>query len=544
MDKTRLASILSGHSYSAPADQSMVGTPEPKNATTSPVPASTAAVGEEISDAPKTDDDTAAVEAAPLDADDEMQVNIGKKPRPSIEISTSADNYPVDDTTAASPALVPRRNLRSRTRRQTEQVIAPAVPATQRQARRPATGTFVTHVPIPRSAPKGRHPGQVLNEIEGPNPRSRRRAAAVEQLRTEDAESESLDGANEQTTSACLLGMPLAVLKLVTEYLVTYQQPEKLIQKPSHRRMVEYTKAHVLTVSSEKIVRKRTDKHLVARNLNTASMTNLFLVCRRFRNLGIKLYYGKNTFRFSTDQDLRDWAKAIGSRVKHVRSIQLDSHWEVRFTENRIDQLEFVCDQGIISSPALLLFSTNLKRVHLSVGCAMQWQHDVFRNHKDLDEEIEAMCWTFAIDRANNMVGFLRSTDLQSSAVDVSHTLIFDGAFVASQSNKTDYRERMQAFAWKIASLDAVLPKRPKRQLALEGLLPLVPGPPLPRSSGRVPGVLAGPWSRKPTIDENFVTGNALVGSVHQYDICTKRAEWAGVMSELVLYDFPARRRA
>ena len=292
-------------------------------------------------------------------------------------------------------------------------------------------------------------------------------------------------------------------------------------------------------MSSEKVVRKPTDKHKVARNLNTASLANLCLVSRHFRDVGLKLYYGKNTFRFSREQDVRDWALAIGSRLKLVRSIQLDSHQEVRFRGSGINSFELVCDQGIISAPALNLFP-NLEEVHLSVGCAMQWQHEAFRNREGINEAVELRCWSYAVERANDMVGFLRDTELKSQTINVRRTLIFDGAFATNQSNDVDYRERMWRFEWKIRSLDAELPKRP---LVREGFLPVVPGPFLPKTSGGLHSALAGAWTQKLKDDKTISKESFLVGVVHVHDICTKRAEWAGVMSELVKFSLPAQRR-
>ena len=82
--------------------------------------------------------------------------------------------------------------------------------------------------------------------------------------------------------------MPPVVFKQIAELVLVYEQPGELVQKPTHRCLVEVTKSHVLTVSSEKVVRKCTNKK-VTRNLNTASLTNLFLVCRQFRDAGMEV---------------------------------------------------------------------------------------------------------------------------------------------------------------------------------------------------------------------------------------------------------------
>jgi hypothetical protein len=355
--------------------------------------------------------------------------------------------------------------------------------------------------------------------------------------------------------------MPPVVFKQIAEYILIYQQPEELVQKNSHRRMAEVTKAHVLTVSSEKVVRKPTHKQ-VARNLNTASLTNFFLVCRHFRDVGLKVYYSKNTFKFSSDGNLEDWAAAIPSRRKFVRSIQLDSHWEMGIFRGggaRLcpENLSMMSDYGIIHTDSSRLFP-NLEKFHLSIGVASQWQRDAFQKTRgNIPPAIEDVWWKMVKEWANRLLDSLKRSKAVSRKVDIGYSLIFDGAFLAGKTNDASYWQRMKGFAWNIRGIDADLPKRP----TLKELLPVLPGPLLPNMAAVVARAPMGAWSQKYVNDPSIDSGSPIAGTVvrlHNWPgIMTellspkrlamapakraRRVNWAAVMSELLTSNLPAR---
>jgi hypothetical protein len=326
--------------------------------------------------------------------------------------------------------------------------------------------------------------------------------------------------------------MPPVVFKQIAELVLVYERPEELVRKPTHRRLVEVTKSHILTVSSDKVVHKRTSKK-VARNLNTASLTNLFLVCRQFRDVGMKVYYRKNVFKFSTERNLSAWAKAIGSRCRFVRSIQLNSHWEVGFKDDNFQPqtLHMRYDSGLVYTMSLRGFP-NLEEVHLAIGCSSQWQHNAFkRYHPDFGPAMENKCWAFAVQCSNDMTDVLRDNELQSNKINTRHTLIFDGSFVVGQSNQRDHHERMKDFVRRIRAMDTEIPKGPA---AVEGLSPVLLGPLLPNTAAVPARAPTGAWGQRYVDDKSISTGCTTTGVVHVHDICTKRAAWAAVMFELL----------
>ena len=298
------------------------------------------------------------------------------------------------------------------------------------------------------------------------------------------------------------------------------------------------TKAHVLTVSSEKIVRKPANKQAVARNLNTASLTNFFLVCHQFRDLGVKVYYGKNVFKFSDNDNLRGWAKAIGSRRKFVRSIQLDSHFEVRFRNGvvRPEPLLMDCDSGLISSTAFRKLP-NLRDVHLSIGFAFEWQHNAFQGtHGNIDPALERICWSYAKQEANAMTDTLERSELRSHTATVRQSLIFDGAFFPGKSNDTNHRQRTKSIAWKISGIDADLPK--SRELPYQGLASFLPGPRLPNTPAIVAAVPTGAWAEPYVNDGSIYSYSSRIGPVYVHD------NWANDMRAISADVLDPRRLA
>ena len=88
-----------------------------------------------------------------------------------------------------------------------------------------------------------------------------------------------------------LLSLPDKAIHKILDIVLVYDKPVALVRKSPDRRIIEVQKSHILTVGQGKITREPQGKGLksrTTRNLNTASPTNLFLVCRGLRDLGIK----------------------------------------------------------------------------------------------------------------------------------------------------------------------------------------------------------------------------------------------------------------
>lgn len=175
-----------------------------------------------------------------------------------------------------------------------------------------------------------------------------------------------------------LLNMPDNIMNRILDLLLVYDEPIALVRKRSDRRIVEADKSHILTVGKGKITRERQNKKMmskVARSINTASPTNLFLVCRALRNLGIKTYYNKNTFAFSKEQGLAGWAASIGSRQNEVRKVELRSEWDLVFMNNDIhsEYLRMDAGKGVLHTTELRVFG-NIERVNIDIALRMPWQ--------------------------------------------------------------------------------------------------------------------------------------------------------------------------
>lgn len=171
-------------------------------------------------------------------------------------------------------------------------------------------------------------------------------------------------------------------MHLILDFLLVYDEPIALVRKSPNRRIVEANGSHILTVGRGKITREPQEpqekklklKSNVARNINTASPTNLFLVCSGLRDLGIKTYYNKNTFVFSDEQNLIDWAASIGSRRNKVKKVELRSEWEVLFNHNNIHSKRLkMTGNGVLYTTGLRVF-TNIERVNIDIGLRMPWQ--------------------------------------------------------------------------------------------------------------------------------------------------------------------------
>lgn len=204
-----------------------------------------------------------------------------------------------------------------------------------------------------------------------------------------------------------------------------------------------------------------------------------------------------------------------------VRSIQLDSHWEVgfKYDDFRPQSLHMRYDSGIAYTMSLRGFA-NLEEVHLAITCSSQWQHDAFkRDHADFKSAMESKFWAFAVQYSNDITDVLRDKELQSTKINTRHTLIFDGAFLVGQSNQHDHHERMKDFVWQIRAMDTELPKRP---VTVKGLSPLLPGPLLPNTAAVLARVPTGAWSQKYVDDKSISTECTTTGVVLVHDICTE----------------------
>ena len=180
-----------------------------------------------------------------------------------------------------------------------------------------------------------------------------------------------------------ILTFPPEVMHRILDFLLVYDESIALVRKSPNRRIVEADGSHILTVGKGKITREPQEsqdkkfklKSNVARNINTASPTNLFLVCSGLRDLGIKTYYNKNTFAFSKEQGLAGWAASIGSRQNEVRKVELRSEWDLVFMNNDIhsEYLRMDAGKGVLHTTELRVFG-NIERVNIDIALRMPWQ--------------------------------------------------------------------------------------------------------------------------------------------------------------------------
>ena len=123
----------------------------------------------------------------------------------------------------------------------------------------------------------------------------------------------------------------------------------------------------------------------------------------------------------------------------------------------------------------------------------------------------------------------LRDDELRSRTVDLSHDLIFDGAFVVGKSNRVEYHARMKDFVWKMRAADAELPK--SRQLPYRGRGSLLPGPRLPNTPAIVAPAPTGAWTQPYVNDESISSDSSRFGLVYVHD--HSAADWSAIAADL-----------
>jgi hypothetical protein len=211
-----------------------------------------------------------------------------------------------------------------------------------------------------------------------------------------------------QSSSFPLLRLPPRAIHRTLDLLLVYDEPIALVRKRPDRRLVEANKSHILTVGKGKTTREPQNKAMksnVARTINTASPTNLFLVCRALRNLGIKTYYNKNTFAFYDRQGLTGWAASIGSRRNEVRKVELRSEWEVVFKNNDIHSkyLGMTADKAVLSTTELRVLR-NIARVNIDIALRMPWQRTgKLPDYDKVSLDAQKMCFKFGKLLARDM---------------------------------------------------------------------------------------------------------------------------------------------
>jgi len=259
--------------------------------------------------------------------------------------------------------------------------------------------------------------------------------------------------------------LPDKAIHKILDILLVHDEPVTLVRKSPDRRIIEAQKLHIVTVGQGKITREPQGKGLksrTTRNLNTASPTNLFLVCRGLRDLGIKTYYNKNTFAFSDEQGLSGWAKSIGSRCKEVRKVELRSGWEVAFENNDINSKDLsISGTGVLDTPALRLME-NIERVDLDFALRMPWQR-TGRLPDDYDKvslDAQKMCFEYGKLMVKAAGDKFRRYELNSPLIEKHQHIWFDKAWVepwyeSAESKRRDAEWKRERAAQRAAEKEA-----------------------------------------------------------------------------------------
>lgn len=231
-----------------------------------------------------------------------------------------------------------------------------------------------------------------------------------------------------------LLNLPDKAIYKILDILLVHDEPVALVRKSPDRRIIEAQKSHIVTVGQGKITREpqgSTLKSRTTRILNTASPTNLFLVCRGLRDLGIKTYYNKNTFAFSDEQGLNGWAKSIGSRCKEVRKVELRSEWEVAFENNDIHSKDLsISGTGVLDTPALRLME-NIERVDLDFALRMPWQRTgkLPYDYDKVSPDAQKMCFDYGKLMVKAVGDRFRRYESNSHLIEKHQHIWFDKAW-------------------------------------------------------------------------------------------------------------------
>ncbi|KAM0706137.1 hypothetical protein Q7P35_006686 [Cladosporium inversicolor] len=258
-----------------------------------------------------------------------------------------------------------------------------------------------------------------------------------------------------------LLRLPPKAIHRILDFLLVYDEPIALVRKSSNRRIVEAAKSHILTVGKGKITREPQGKKFklksnVTRNINTASSTNLFLVCRGLRDLGVKTYYNKNTFAFSDEQNLIGWAASIGSRRNEVRKVDLRSEWEVLFKHNDIHSkyLGMTAGKGgILYTPEPRVF-TYIEQIHVDIALRMPWQRTgKLPDYDKVSVDAQKMCVKFGKWMAKGMNANFRRLELNNTPLIAKHLHVwFDRAWEEPWYESAEFKRRHAEDKLKLAA--------------------------------------------------------------------------------------------
>jgi hypothetical protein len=263
--------------------------------------------------------------------------------------------------------------------------------------------------------------------------------------------------ASAQGPSKCpILELHPKVIHRIMDILLVYDDPIALSRKSPNRRITEANRSHIITVGKGKITRERqnrTMKSNIARMINTASPTNLFLVCRALRNAGIKTYYNQDTFAFFSEQHLVAWGESIGSRIKEVRKVELRSEWEVVFNKNDIHSKDITMEgAGVLHTTALRVFK-NIEKVDLDITVRMPWQRTGnVPNHKDISTEAREMCSEFGRRMAESMANDFQNHELNSLLIDMCKYIKFDEAWIEPWYESAEFKRRDAEYMRKLAA--------------------------------------------------------------------------------------------
>lgn len=258
-------------------------------------------------------------------------------------------------------------------------------------------------------------------------------------------EQDPIDSVAQGPAKLPVLNLPTKVLHRILDLLLVHPEPVSLVRKATHRRLVESNKSHILTVGMGKITREpqnRTMKSNVARTINTASPTNLFLVCRGLREAGIKTYYGKNTFSFSDENNLAGWAKSIGSRHRYVKKVEVKSSWEVFFKGNDVRSNDLsMKGTGILDTEELRAFD-DIESVDVAISCTMPWQRSTFPDCDKISLEAKEMCYEYAWKAIEAMVLTLRYYELNSSSIGTHQRILFDEEWTEPYYESAEWKQK------------------------------------------------------------------------------------------------------
>jgi len=263
-------------------------------------------------------------------------------------------------------------------------------------------------------------------------------------------------GSAQKESEFPLLHLPKNVIDRILDLLLVYDEPIALARKATHRRLVEATKSHIVTVGKRRIIREPQNKKMksnVARTINTASPTNLFLVCRGLRNAGTKIYYNKNTFSFSREHSLVAWVESIGSRRKEVRKLELRSELEVVFQNNDIHTKDISFEStGFLHTTALRVFGY-IKQVDHDIALRMPWQRTgKLPDYDKVSPDAQKMCSDFGTKMAKDMADGFKEYELNSPRITMNQNVWLDEAWVEPWYESAECKRRVAEDKRKLAA--------------------------------------------------------------------------------------------